>query len=170
LLGNWQRAVTVILGLGAAAGWSMLAVSSQSAAETERQLQDRITTLQDSQKQLLRERDQSQVAVTELVRLRNQLSSAQDEIARLAQTRTQAQLKVPADRLPLNTSSPPARLSQTGVTQTGSIRSLPPTPPQAPTRPAQAVFPKLENGVMVAQAGGSKRQVPEQASGLKPAR
>ena len=78
LLGNWQRAVTVIVGLGAAAGWGMLAVSNQSAAETERQLWERITILQDSQKQLLRERDQSQVAATELVRLRNQLSSAQD--------------------------------------------------------------------------------------------
>ena len=84
LLGNWQRAVTVIVGLGAAAGWGMLAVSNQSAAETERQLWERITILQDSQKQLLRERDPSQVAATELVRLRNQLSSAQDEIARLA--------------------------------------------------------------------------------------
>ena len=104
-IGNWQRAVTVILGLGAAAGWGMLAVSSQSAAETERQLQERITTLQDSQKQLLLERDRSQVATAELARLRNQLSSAQDEIARLAQSRTQAQLKGPADRLPLDTSS-----------------------------------------------------------------
>ena len=170
LLGNWQRAVTVILGLGAAAGWSLLAVSSQSSAETERQLQDRITTLQDSQKQLLREREQSQDATAELARLRNQLGNAQDEIARLAETRTQAQLKVPADRLPLDASSSPARLSQTGVSQTGSIRSLPPTPPRAPTRPAQAVLPKLENGVMVAQTGGSKRQAPEQASALKPGR
>ena len=32
LIGNWQRAVTVILGLGAAAGWGMLAVSSQSGS------------------------------------------------------------------------------------------------------------------------------------------
>ena len=170
LLGNWQRAVTVIVGLGAAAGWGMLAVSNQSAAETERQLWERITILQDSQKQLLRERDQSQVAATELVRLRNQLSSAQDEIARLALSRTQAQLRVPADRLPPNTSSSNTRPAQLGVSQTGSIRSLPPTPPQAPARQAQATPSKSENGVTVAQAGGNKRQVPEQASGLKPAR
>ena len=58
LLGDWQRAVTVVLGVGAAAGWGMLAVSSQSAAETERQLQEWVATLQDSQKQLLLERDQ----------------------------------------------------------------------------------------------------------------
>jgi hypothetical protein len=88
LFGNWQRAVVVILGIGAAAGWGILAISSQSAAETERQLQERIATLQDSQMQLLLERDQSQGATAELARLRNQLSSAQDEIARLVQSRT----------------------------------------------------------------------------------
>jgi hypothetical protein len=170
LFANWQRAATVILGLGAAAGWGMLAVSSQFAAETERQLREQIAALQDSQTQLLLERDQSQVAATELVRLRNQLSSAQDEIARLAQSRTQAQLKVPADRLPLNASSFPGRLSQDGVSQTGSIRSLPPIPPQAPARPAQAVLTKPQSGIMVAQAGDSKRQAPDQAPALKPAR
>ena len=170
LLGNWQRAVTVIVGLGAAAGWGMLAVSNQSAAETERQLWERITILQDSQKQLLRERDKSQVAATELVRLRNQLSSAQDEIARLAQSRAQAQLKVPADRPLANPSSSNTRPAQLGVSQTGSIRSLPSTPPQAPARQAQAAPTKPQNGVSVAQAGGNKRQAPEQASGLKPGR
>jgi TolA-binding protein len=167
LFGNWQRAVTVILGLGATAGWGMLAVSSQSAAETERQLQERIATLQDSQKRLMLERDRSQVASAELARLRIQLSSAQDEIARLAQSRTQAQLKGPADRLPLDASSSPARLSQNSVSQTGSVRSLPPTPPQAPPRPAQAA-PTKQGGVMVVQAGDRKRQGPEQAPVLKP--
>jgi septal ring factor EnvC (AmiA/AmiB activator) len=168
LLANWQRAVTVILGLGAAAGWGLLAVSSQSAAETERQLRERIATLQDSQKQLLLERDQSQGATAELARLRNQLSSARDEIARLAQSRTQAQLKGPADRLPLNASSTPARLAQNDVPQTGSIRSLPPTPPQAPPRPAQAAPTKPQSGVTVVHAGDRKRQGPEQALVLKP--
>jgi hypothetical protein len=170
LLANWQRAATVVLGLGAAAGWGMLAVSSQSVAETEHQLREQIATLQDSQKQLLLERDQSQVAATELVRLRNQLSSAQDEIARLAQSRTQAQLKGPADRLPLNASSSLARLPQTSGSQTSSIRSLPPTPPQAPVRPAQAVLTKPQGSVMVAQAGDGKRQAPVQAPALNPGR
>ncbi|PVE20219.1 hypothetical protein DC522_33640 [Microvirga sp. KLBC 81] len=170
LLANWQRAVTVILGLGAAAGWGMLAISSQSAAETERQLWEQIATLQDSQKQLVLERDRSQVATTELAQLRNQLNSAQDEIARLAQSRTQAQLKGPADRLPLNASSSLARLPQTSGSQTGSIRSLPPTPPQAPVRPAQAVLTKPQGSVMVAQAGDGKRQAPVQAPALKPGR
>jgi septal ring factor EnvC (AmiA/AmiB activator) len=168
LLGNWQRAVTVILGIGAAAGWGILAISSRSAAETERQLQERIATLQDSQKQLLLERDQSQNTTAELARLRNQLSSARDEIARLVQSRTQAQLKGPADRLQLDANSSPARLSPNGVSQTGSIRSLPPTPPQAPPRPAQAAPPKPQSGVVVVQAGDRKRQGPEQAPVLKP--
>jgi hypothetical protein len=167
LFGNWQRAVTVVLGLGAVAGWSMLAISSRSAAEAERQLQERIATLQDSQTQLLLERGRSQVATAELARLRNQLSSAQDEIARLAQSRTQAQLKGPADRLPLDASSSPARLSQNGVSQTGSIRSLPPTPPQAPPRPVQAAPRKPQSGVMVVQAGDRKQQRSEQAPVLK---
>ena len=167
LLGDWQRAVTVVLGVGAAAGWGMLAVSSQSAAETERQLQEWVATLQDSQKQLLLERDRSQVASAEVARLRDQLNSAQAEIARLAQGRTQAQLREPVDRLPVDGSSSPARLSQSGVSQTGSIRSLPPTPPQAPPRPAQAV-PTKQGGTMVVQAGDRKRQGPEQAPVLKP--
>lgn len=162
--------MTAILGLGAAAGWGVLAVSGQSATETERQLREQIATLQDSQRQLLLERNQAQVAVTELVGLRNQLSSAKDEIARLAQSRTQAQPRVPADRLPLHASSSPARLSQNGVSQTGSTRSLPPTPPQAPARPAQVALSKLQSGVMVHQAGDSKRQAPEQASVLKSGR
>jgi TolA-binding protein len=166
LLANWQRAVMIILGLGTAAGWGMLAASSQSATETERQLREQIATLQDSQKQLLPERGQSQVAAAELAQLRNQLNSAQDEIARLAQSRTQAQLKGPAGRLPLNAGSSPARLPQNGVSQTGSIRSLPPTPPQAPARPAQAVLTKPQGSVVVAQAGDGKRQAPA----LKPGR
>jgi len=170
LLANWQRAVTVILGVGAAAGWSMVAVSSQSATETERQLREQIATLHDNQKQLLLERDQSQVAVTEIEGLRRQLSSAQDEIARFAQSRTQAQPKGPPDRLPLHASSSPARLSQNGVSQTSSTRSLRPTPPPAPARPPQAALPKPQNGVMVAQASDSKRQAPEQAPALKPGR
>jgi hypothetical protein len=168
LLGDWQRAMTVVLGVGAAAGWGMLAISSQSAAETERQLQERIATLQDSQKQLILERDRSQMASAEVARLRDQLNSAQDEIARLAQGRTQAQLKGPVDRLPVDGSSSPARLSQSGVSQTGSIRSLPPTPPQAPPRPVQASPTKPQNSVMVVQAGDRKRQGLEQAPVLKP--
>jgi hypothetical protein len=167
LLGDWQRAMTVVLGVGAAAGWGMLAISSQSAAETERQLQERIATLQDSQKQLILERDRSQMASAEVARLRDQLNSAQDEIARLAQGRTQAQLKGPVDRLPVDGSSSPARLSQSGVSQTGSIRSLPPTPPQAPPRPAQAA-PTKQGVTIVVQAGDRKRQGSEQAPVLKP--
>jgi hypothetical protein len=168
LLGRWQRAVTVVLGLGAVAGWGMLAVSSQSAAETELQLQEWIATLQDSQKQLILERDRSQVAPAEVARLRDQLNSAHDDIARLAQGRTQAQLKGPRDRLPVDGSSSPARLSQSGVSQTGSIRSLPPTPPQAPPRPAQTAPTKPQSGAMLVQAGGRKRQGPEPAPVLKP--
>jgi hypothetical protein len=84
----------------------MLAFSTQSAAGIERQLREQIATLQHNQKQLVQERDQSQVAAAELAQLRNQLNSAQDEIARLAQSRVQAQLKGPAYRLPLNGGHP----------------------------------------------------------------
>lgn len=167
LLTHWNRAVTIILGLGTAAGWGMLAISSQAGAETERQLREQITALQSSQKQLVQERDQSQVAAAELAQLRNQLTSAQDEIVRLTQSRTHAQLKGPADRLPLGAGSSSVRLPQTSVSQISSIRSLPPTPPQAPVRPTQAALTKPQGSVMVAQTGDGKRQAPVQSPALR---
>ncbi|WP_165820383.1 hypothetical protein [Microvirga sp. KLBC 81] len=42
---NWQRVMITVLGLGAAAGWSMFAVAGHSAAETERQLREQVADL-----------------------------------------------------------------------------------------------------------------------------
>ena len=59
---NWRRAMPVVLGLGAAAGWSMFVASGHSAAETERQLREQIVDLQAGQMRLLSEQEQLQRA------------------------------------------------------------------------------------------------------------
>jgi hypothetical protein len=87
VLPTWQRVVTIIFGLGTAAGWGVFAVSSHSAAETERHLREQVASLQAGQLRLLSERDQLQSAATEVAQLRKQLSLAQDETARLTQGR-----------------------------------------------------------------------------------
>lgn len=43
---NWRQALPIVLGLGAAAGWSMFVASGHSSAETERQLREQIVSLQ----------------------------------------------------------------------------------------------------------------------------
>jgi hypothetical protein len=159
-----------LLGLGAISGWGSFAVSSRFSSEAEAQLRAQITTLQVGQEQLLVDRSRSEAAVAELAQLRHQLSSAQDEITRLTRDRGQAQLKMPAVRPPLTVSSSMPRLSQNEVPQAGSTASLPPTPPHAPARLAQAALTKSESGLMIAQAAGRKRQPAELGSGSKPVR
>jgi hypothetical protein len=169
-LSNWHRPLMILLGLSTVAGWGSLVTAGRSAAESERQLQEQVATLQNGQKQLLVEPDRSQIAAIELAQLRQQLGSAQDEIARLTQDRSQAQLKIPAARPPLNASSSTARPARNGVSQTSSVGSLPPTPPQAPARLVQAGLTKPTNGIVVAQASDSKGQAAQQVQALKPAR
>jgi TolA-binding protein len=153
MLPTWQRAVTIVFGLGAAAGWGMFAVSGHSAAETERQLREQVATLQTGQLRLLSERDQLQSAATEVAQLRKQLSLAQDETARLTQERVQVQPKWPPARSSPRTNSPAVRPPQNGVSQTGSITSMPPTPPQAPARAARTALTKPGPGLLVAASG-----------------
>jgi septal ring factor EnvC (AmiA/AmiB activator) len=142
MLSNWRRAVTIGLGLGAAAGWGMLAVSGQSAAETERQLREQVADLQAGQTRLRLERDQFQSAATEVAQLRKQFSLARDEIARVAQDKTQVEPKLLTARPGQNAPSSAGRQSQKGASQTGSIASVPPPPPQAPARPVRTALTK----------------------------
>jgi len=145
-LSNWRRAMPVVLGLGAAAGWSMFAVSGHSAAETERQLREQIVDLQAGQMRLQSEQEQLQIATTEVVQLRNQLRMAQDEATRLAQE------SLPAQSL-LNAKSPAARQLQNASAQASSTSSMPPPPPRAPARPAGSALVKPKPGVLVAETG-----------------
>jgi hypothetical protein len=159
MLPTWQRVVTIIFGLGTAAGWGVFAVSSHSAAETERHLREQVASLQAGQLRLLSERDQLQSAATEVAQLRTQLSLAQDETARLTQERIQVQPKAPMARSPLHTNSPAVRQPQNVVSQIGSTTSMPPTPPQAPARTARTALTKPKPGLLVAESrsGDGKR-------------
>jgi hypothetical protein len=152
-LPTWQRAVTIVFGLGTATGWGVFAVSGHSAAKTETHLREQVASLQAGQLRLLSERDQLQSAATEVAQLRKQLSLAQDETARLTQERVQVQPKLPTARSPLHTNSPAVRLPQNGASQTGSTTSIPPTPPQAPARSARTSLTKPGPGLLVAESG-----------------
>jgi len=149
------HAKTIVLSLAAAAGWSLFAVASYSAAETERHFQEQIVDLQAGLARLLTERDQLQSATTEIAQLRRQLRIAQDEAARLTQEKLSAQPK-PSTAQPLpNANSPVARQQPNIAARAGSTSSMPPTPPRAPARPVGAALTKLKPGVLVAETGSS---------------
>jgi uncharacterized protein YlxW (UPF0749 family) len=143
---NWRWAMPIVLGLGAAAGWSMFVASGHSAAETERQLREQIVDLQASQTRLVSERDQLQSAATETAQLRKQLRMAQDEAVRLVQERRPAQP-------PLSANPPAARPPQNSSAQASSTSSMPPPPPRPPARPAGSALVKPKPGVLVAETG-----------------
>lgn len=147
------RTKTTVLGLAAAAGWSLFAVSSYYAAETERRLQEQIGDLQAGQVRLLSERDQLQSATTEIAQLRSQLRVAQDEAARLTRERLSAQPKLSTALPLLNTNSPVVRQQPNVAARAGSTSSMPPTPPRAPARPVGAALTKPKPGVLVAETG-----------------
>ncbi len=158
-LSNWRRAVTITLGLGAAAGWSVLAVSGYSAAKTERQLREQVADLQAGQMRLLSERDQLRSAATEVAQLRQQLRLAQDETNRLTPEKISAQSKLPMAQALSHTNSVAARQSQTIVSQTNSLTSPPPTPPRAPARSMRTALAKPGPVLLVAESssGDGKR-------------
>jgi hypothetical protein len=154
-LPHLRHAKTRVLGLAAAAGWSLFAVSSYSAAETERHLQEQIVDLQAGQVRLLSERDQLQSAATEVAQLRRQLRMAQDEAARLTQERVSAQPKLSPAQPILNANSLVVRQQPNVAARAGSTSSMPPTPPRAPARPVGAALTKPKPGVLVAETGSS---------------
>ena len=154
-LSHRWRTKTMVLGLATAAGWSLFAVSSYSAAETERHLQEQIVDLQAGQVRLLSERDQLQSATTEVVQLRSQLRIAQDEATRLTQERFSAQPKLSATQPIFNANSPVVRQQPNVAARAGSVSSMPPTPPRAPARPVGAALTKPKPGVLVAETGSS---------------
>jgi hypothetical protein len=131
----------------------MVAVSSYSTAETERQLREQIVDLQTSHTRLLSERDQLQNAAAEVGQLRQQLSAAQDETARLIQERTQVRPKLPMAQPPHRANSPAARQLQNIGSHTSSTASMPPTPPRAPARSARTALTTPGSGLVVAQNG-----------------
>jgi len=143
---NWRRAMPIVLGLGAVAGWSMFVASGHSAAETERQLREQIVDLQAAQMRLQPEQEQLQSATTEIAQLRKQLRMAQDEAVRLAQERRPAQPSHSAN-------SPAARPPQNSSAQASSTSSMPPPPPRPPARHAGSALVKPKPGVLIAETG-----------------
>jgi len=148
-----QRAVMVVLGLGAVAGCSIFAASGQSAAEIERPIQEQVTSLPTRQTQLKTEREQPQATAPAITQPRQQPGFAQDEIARLAQDRTQILPRSPTARPQLAAAPSASRQPQNRVSQAGSVARPPARPPQAPVRPTRTALKKPGPRLLVAEAG-----------------
>src|SRR5215217_4035276 len=126
MLSHPRRALIVVLGLGAVAGCSIFAALGQSAAKTERPIQEQVIREQVSSPQarhtkLITEPDQLQTTSPEIKQPRQQPGLAQDEMARLAQDRTQILPRSPAARPLLAAASSAVHQPQNRVSQTGSV-------------------------------------------------
>jgi hypothetical protein len=115
-----HRVLVVMLSLSAAAGWGSLAVSSQSATETERQLRGELAGLQDAQAKLLSERAKTRASLSEMAQLRTDLAAARSEVARLAGLVGQAQPEPPPVRPEASESSRTSTATD-AVSKTGSM-------------------------------------------------
>ncbi len=122
-LSNLHRAIILGLGLSAVSGWGLLAVSSQSSAEVERQLRGQVSSLQEIQTQLLSERAQTQASLSEVAQLHAQLAAAQTELVRLSQLRDQAQAELPPAQSGVSGKVRQFNENSDSVSETGSIKT-----------------------------------------------
>ena len=120
-LSNVSRAVILGLSLSAATGWCTFAVSKQSSAEVERQLRDRVASLQEDGAQLLAERTKTQVSLSEVAQLRTELVAARGEIHRLSQSRDQVQTELPPVRIDVKRTASRSSAVSDDVSATGSV-------------------------------------------------
>jgi chromosome segregation ATPase len=82
------------LALAAIAGWRLLFVSRQSAAEFEEHLRGQVSSLHQRQIELLDERAQIEAAVGTLEKLRSDVAALRQEHEKLKQARDQAQAEL----------------------------------------------------------------------------
>ena len=115
-----HRVLVLTLSLSAAAGWVSFAVSSQSSAKLEGQLQREVASLQDAQAKLLSEQAKTRASLSEMGQLRADLAAARTGLARLSQPMDQAKPALPPVRPDAKDSLRTSEISDTG-SQTGSI-------------------------------------------------
>jgi hypothetical protein len=144
------QAAAVVLGLGAVAGWSLLAGSRGLTAEPAHQSSGPADEVSAGPRTPRPDRDKAQSPATEIPGFGMASGFAQNEIARLAQEKVLVQPKPVTARSPLQAASSAGRQPQSGVSKAGLIARKPPTPPQAPAR-------RIRTAQAEAAPSGSKR-------------
>lgn len=88
-------ALVPVLALIAALGWGALGYSLLKSGESERDLRDRVTSLEIERSQLRSEKDKIETSLgSELKQAREQLSSARDEVKRLSEQHEKVQAEL----------------------------------------------------------------------------
>jgi hypothetical protein len=144
------QAAAVVLGLGAVAGWSLLAGSRGLTAEPAHPSSAPADELSAGPRPPRPERDKAQSPASEVSGFGMASGFAQTEIARLAQEKVLVQPKPVTARPPLQAASSAGRQPQNGDPKAGLMARKPPTPPQAPAR-------RVRTAQAEAAPGGSKR-------------
>jgi hypothetical protein len=147
---NAKRGLVLCLSLTAAAGWGSFAVSSQSSTEMEHQLHRQVTSLQDTQTQLLSERTRTQASLSETAQLRAELAVARREVNRLSQSRDQARSELPPAGSDRKGRSIQINEAEDDVSGTGSIGPKAMRPRQGKAAPSEPLPPQPRNKQVVA--------------------
>lgn len=123
------RALSLIMGLLAVAGWGTFAYAAKSSATAQQRLSEQVGELKVSQGQLIAERDEAKA----------QLAAARDELADLKAGRDQlfaerdeARAQLAAAREEVTALTKRLEEAQAKASQTGSVR--PPAPSDKPAR------------------------------------
>jgi hypothetical protein len=144
-----HRVLVLTLSLSAAAGWVSFAVSSQSSAKLEGQLQREVASLQDAQAKLLSERAKTRASLSEMGQLRADLAAARTDLARLSQPMDQAKPALPPVRPDAKDSLRTSEISDTG-SQTGSIAAKTGKSPPVKAASGDKPQPQDRNGQVAA--------------------
>lgn len=154
---NVSHAIILALAIGATVGWGMWFLSGQRADRIERELREQISTLAQSQVQLLHEREVAEAAKSDLASLRSQSAALRQEIEEMSQNRDR--LKANAPKEAAADAAPPAD----GQTPTADAASTDHREALAVSN-AQKILTKLGYGPLAADGvmGPSTRQALEE--------
>ncbi len=159
---TFSRVITLALALGAATGWGMWFVSGQWSGRTERELREQLSTLTQSQMQLLHEREMAEAAGNDVASLQSQIASLRKEFDDLSQQRDRMQ----AERRAAGAGGPgnvAAKPDHDSVTETGSTTTLD-HPEKVFVATAQKALTKLGYGPLSADGvmgPGTRRAIEE---------
>lgn len=158
---TFSRIAILALAVGGAAGWGMWFVSGQRSGRIEQELREQISTLAQSQMQLLHERETAEAAKADLASLQSQVVSLRKEIDDLSQRRDRMQAARRSDQNGAsNTAVGP---NQANVSETGSTTTLD-QPEKVIVSTAQKALTKFGYGPLAADGimGPSTRQAIEE--------
>ncbi len=158
---TFSHIIILVLAVGAATGWGTWFVSGQRSDRIERDLKEQVSTLAQSQMQLLHEREVAAAAKADLATLQTQVAALRKEIEDLTQRRNRIQAEPRLDRSSENNITPGG--GQPSITETGSITTLD-HPERVFVTTAQKALTKLGYGPLAADGvmGPSTRRAIEE--------